>query len=70
MKGMKDDDVRTRDAATATPVRGEIVAPASPAAPAGGDLTAQLHEEARVAEARAAELRSRADQSRAADGTR
>jgi sec-independent protein translocase protein TatA len=70
MKGMKDDDVRTRDAATATPVRGEIVAPATPAAPAGGDLTSQLHEEARVAEARAAELRSRAEQSRAADGTR
>jgi sec-independent protein translocase protein TatA len=66
MKGMKDDDareaVRTKDAAQATPVRGEIVAPAS------GDLTAQLHEEARIAEARAAELRSRAEQTRAADG--
>jgi sec-independent protein translocase protein TatA len=75
MKGMKDDDagsaVRTKDAATTTPVRGEIVAPATPsAAPAGDDLTAQLHEEARVAEARAAELRARAEQSRAADGTR
>jgi sec-independent protein translocase protein TatA len=70
MKGMKDDDVRTRDAARTTPVRGEIVAPATPAAPADGDLTAQLHEEARAAEARAAELRARAEQSRAADGSR
>jgi sec-independent protein translocase protein TatA len=75
MKGMKDDDsaaggLRTRDAATTTPVRGEIVAPATPAAPAEGDRTAQLHEEARVAEARAAELRAKAEQSRAADGTR
>ncbi|SOD97455.1 Sec-independent protein translocase subunit TatA [Blastococcus haudaquaticus] len=72
MKGMKDDDVRTRDAAqtSATPVRGEIVAPASPATPADGDLAAQLHEEARVAEARAAELRARAEQTRAADGSR
>jgi sec-independent protein translocase protein TatA len=67
MKGMKDDDVRNRDAAQTTPVRGEIVHPTSSA---GGDLTAQLHEEARVAEARAAELRARAQQSGAADGTR
>jgi sec-independent protein translocase protein TatA len=66
MKGMKDDDVRTKDAAQATPVRGEIVAPTTSAS---GDLSAQLHEEARVAEARAAELRARAEQSRAADGT-
>jgi len=64
MKGMKDDDVRTKDAARTTPVRGEIVAPAS------GDLSADLHEEARAAEARAAELRARADQARAADGNR
>ena len=73
MKGMKDDDVRTKDAAQATPVRSEIVAPAAPAVPtttAAGDLTAQLHEEARIVEARAAELRARAEQSRAADGTR
>ena len=70
MKGMKDDDVRTRDAAQATPVRGEIVAPATPAPSAPVDLTAQLDEEARVAEARAAELRARAEQSRAADGPR
>jgi sec-independent protein translocase protein TatA len=67
MKGMKDDDVRTKDAAQAAPVRGEIVSPASSA---GGDLTAQLQEEARAAEARAAELRARAEQSRAADGPR
>jgi sec-independent protein translocase protein TatA len=70
MKGMKDDDVRTRDAAQATPVRAEIVAPpATPTTTASGDLTAQLHEEARAAEARAAELRARAEQPRAADGT-
>ena len=72
MKGMKDDDVRTKDAAqtSATPVRGEIVAPATSATSASGDLTAQLHEEARVAEARAAELRARAEQTRVADGPR
>jgi sec-independent protein translocase protein TatA len=77
MKGMKDDDVRTKDAAqtTATPVRGEIPAhvipaPTTTATTADGDLTAQLHEEARVAEARAAELRARAEQTRAADGSR
>jgi len=68
MKGMKEDDVRTRDAATTTPVRGEIAAPAETSA--SGDLSAQLHEEARVAEARAAELRARADQSRTFDGPR
>jgi sec-independent protein translocase protein TatA len=67
MKGMKDDDVRTRDAAQTTPVRGEL---ATPTTPASGDLSAQLHEEARIAEARAAEIRARAEQSRAADGTR
>ena len=68
MKGMKEDDVRTKDAATVTPVRGEIGTPA-PTTSASGDLTAQLHEEARIAEARAAELRARAEQSRAVDGT-
>jgi sec-independent protein translocase protein TatA len=66
MKGMKDDDVRTKDAARTTPVRGEIVVPS---ASASADLTASLEEEARIAEARAAELRARAEQSRAADGT-
>jgi sec-independent protein translocase protein TatA len=69
MKGMKDDDsagggLRTKDAAQATPK--EIVAPpATPTTPtttASGDLTAKLHEEAQVAEARAAELRAQADQ--------
>ncbi|MCW2740861.1 MAG: tatA [Blastococcus sp.] len=73
MKGMKDDDVRAKDAASATPVRGEIIAPATPATPtttASGDLTAQLHDEARIAEAHAAELRARAEQTRAADGPR
>ena len=64
MKGMKDDDVRTKDAAATTPVRGEVVGPG-----ANSDLTAQLHEEARAAEARAAELRARADQGRS-DGSR
>jgi sec-independent protein translocase protein TatA len=67
MKGMKDDDVRTRDAAQATPVRGEITAPTPSAS---GDVAAQLEEEARIAEVRAAELRARAEQSRATDGTR
>jgi sec-independent protein translocase protein TatA len=76
MKGMKDDDaregVRTRDAAQTTPVRGEISAPVTPAptTSAGGDLTAQLHEEARLAEAHAAELRARAEQTRTTDGYR
>jgi sec-independent protein translocase protein TatA len=70
MKGMKDDDVRTKDAAQATPVRGEIIAPTSTATPSSGDLSAQLSEEARIAEARAAELRARADQSRVNDGPR
>jgi sec-independent protein translocase protein TatA len=66
MKGMKDDDVRAKEAAQTTPVRGEIGVPTTTAS---GDLTAQLHEEARIAEARAAELRARADQSRASDGS-
>ena len=70
MKGMKDDDVRSKDAATTSPVRGEIVAPATSTTSADDDHTARLHEEARVAEARAAEARARAEQSRAADGTR
>jgi sec-independent protein translocase protein TatA len=69
MKGMKDDDVRTKDAAQTTPVRSEIAAPAAVTPPAG-DLTAQLHAEAEAAEAHAAELRLRAEQSRAVDGPR
>ena len=67
MKGMKDDDVRMKDPARTTPVRGEIVPPASSA---NGDLTAQLHEEARAAELRAAELRARAEQAGRGDGSR
>ena len=67
MKGMKDDDLRTKDAARTTPVRGEL---APPVGSTGADLTAQLHEEARAAEARAAELRARAEQTRANDGPR
>jgi sec-independent protein translocase protein TatA len=67
MKGMKDDDVRTREAATTTPV----VTPQ--ATPSSGDLTARLsaeaaEAEARAAEARAAELRARAEQARVTDG--
>ncbi|GAB3345674.1 Sec-independent protein translocase subunit TatA [Modestobacter lapidis] len=63
MKGMKDDDVRDKEPAATTPVRGEIVAP-----PAGGDLD----EDARAAELRAAELRAQAARARsaAADRTR
>jgi sec-independent protein translocase protein TatA len=74
MKGMKDDDnresVRAKDVAqTSTPLRGEIVPPTTTTTTASGsDLTAKLHEEARIAEARAAELRARAEQSRAGDG--
>jgi sec-independent protein translocase protein TatA len=52
MKGMKDDDVRTKDTAT-TAVRGEVLPPAGPDA-------AALEAEALAAEARAAELRARA----------
>ena len=63
MKGMKDDDVRTRDAAKTTPVRGEVLPPA------GAEATA-LEAEARAAEARAAELRARAQQTGSADSTR
>ena len=70
MKGMKDDDVhtdvRTKDAATTTPVTPQ-------ASPSTGDLTAQLsaeaaEAEARAAEARAAALRARAEQARVTDG--
>jgi sec-independent protein translocase protein TatA len=75
MKGMKDDDVRAKDPATTTPVRAEVIPPAAPAAApaastASGDLSAQLIEEARLAEARAAALRARADQERIAEGPR
>jgi sec-independent protein translocase protein TatA len=66
MKGMKDDDVRGKNAATTTPVR--EVAPPAAAPPPAVDPTAQAEAEAAAAEARAAELRARADQARAADG--
>lgn len=73
MKGMKDDDsvggdLRGKDPAHTTPVRGEIVTPT--ATPASGDLSARLAEEARAAELHAAELRAAAEQARAADGSR
>jgi sec-independent protein translocase protein TatA len=62
MKGMKSDDVATKDAAQVTPVPGEL--PTRPST--SGDLTAQ--HEARAADLRAAELR--ADQSGSVDGPR
>jgi sec-independent protein translocase protein TatA len=65
MKGLKEDDVRTKEPATTTPVRGEVVAPAASAGVPEADA-AWLAEEARAAELRAAELRARAEQARAA----
>jgi sec-independent protein translocase protein TatA len=64
MKGMKDDDVRTKDAARTTPVTGEVI---EPAPNRDADLTAQLQSEARDAELRAAEARERAERARSAD---
>jgi sec-independent protein translocase protein TatA len=64
MKGMKDDDVRAKEAATTTPLVGDVMPPAS----AQNGLVAQLQAEAAAAEARAAELRARAEQARTADG--
>jgi sec-independent protein translocase protein TatA len=71
MKGMKDDDVRTKDAAKTSPVRGEVLPPATAAdrEREAADRTA-LEAEARAAEARAAELRARATQAGPADSTR
>jgi sec-independent protein translocase protein TatA len=66
MKGMKDDDVRGKDAARTTPVRGEVLPPAT-AADRERDA---LEAEARAAEARAAELRARATQAGPADSAR
>src|SRR3954464_4559026 len=58
MKGMKDDDVRGKDAAATMPARGAV--------PAGdGDLTAQMHAEAAEAEARAAGARAPGRRARA-----
>ena len=66
MKGMKDDDVRTKDAAKTAPVRGEVLPP-----PTAADREREaLEAEARAAEARAAELRARATQAGSADSTR
>jgi sec-independent protein translocase protein TatA len=66
MKGMKDDDVRTKDAARTAPVRGEVLPPAT----AADREREALETEARAAEARAAELRARATQAGPADSTR
>jgi sec-independent protein translocase protein TatA len=66
MKGMKSDDVADKDAVHVTPVRGEL--PARPATT--GDLTAQLQDEARAADVRAAEVRNRVDPSGTVDGSR
>jgi sec-independent protein translocase protein TatA len=66
MKGMKDDDVRTKDAARTSPVRGEVLPPAT----AADREREALEAEARAAEARAAELRARATQAGPADSTR
>jgi sec-independent protein translocase protein TatA len=66
MKGMKDDDVRTREAARTAPVRGEVLPPAT----AADREREALEAEARAAEARAAELRARATQAGPADSTR
>jgi sec-independent protein translocase protein TatA len=65
MKGMKDDDVRTKDAARTTPVAGEVMPPAQDA-----DLTARLQAEAAAAEQRATEARERAERARPADSGR
>ena len=68
MKGMKDDDVRTKDAATVSPAPQSIVAP--PVTDYAAETrAANLEAEARAAEIRAAELR-RAEESRTADGSR
>jgi sec-independent protein translocase protein TatA len=62
MKGMKDDDVRTKDEARTTPVAGEVVPPTPTVAPAPAAVDYEA--EARAAEARAAEARVRAEQAR------
>ena len=66
MKGMKDDDVRTKDAAKTAPVRGEVLPPAT----AADREREALEAEARAAEAPAAELRARAAQAGPADSAR
>src|SRR3954454_18982065 len=66
MKGMKDDDVSTKDEARAPPATGQI--PPPPATRGAVNYEA----EAAAAEARAAEARARAEQARssAADNRR
>jgi len=64
MKGMKEDDLRTRDAARTTPVSGEIV---PPPVSRDDDLTDQLRFEA---DQRAAADRQRAEQPRSTDSGR
>ena len=66
MKGMKEDDVRTKDAARTTPLTGEVIPPA-PQPTRDDDLTARLQAEAHEAELRAAEARARVDRARSAD---
>lgn len=71
MKGMKDDGsaaggVHAKDPARTTPVRGEIVPPATVHVTEADVLS----EEARAAELRAAELRARAAQARASEHPR
>ena len=73
MKGMKDDDGGTKDAA-GTPVVGELVSPvgattvaaSSAASAAGAESAVDYEAAAATAEARAAELRARAEQARSA----
>src|SRR3954466_3795186 len=64
MKGLKEDDVRSKDAARTTPVSGEI---APPLGQEDADLTARLEAEAAAAEQRAMEARERAQRARPAD---
>lgn len=72
VKGMQaDDDLRAKEAATATPpISGELLAAAPKSTPPG--VAESLEAEARGEEARAAELRDRAEQARSSstDGNR
>jgi sec-independent protein translocase protein TatA len=68
MKGMKEDDVRTKDAARTAPISGPVAGEIVPPAPKrDADLTEHLQAEAREAELRAAEARDRAERARPAD---
>jgi sec-independent protein translocase protein TatA len=68
MKGMKDDDVRAKDAATTMPVRPEAAPPVTRADLTAAHAAESAEAEARALEARAAELRTRAEQARVTDG--